>query len=110
VTSLYAAYLEEREGAHVYETERGMVTYSFSGPECYIKEIYVLPEYRKDGQASRMADHVVALAKEHGCTYVTGSVCPRAKSATESLRVLLGYGMRLHSISPDGLIIFMKDV
>jgi hypothetical protein len=56
-----------------------------------------------------MADHVAVLAKERGCTFMTGSVCPQLKSATDSMKVLLAYGMKLHSVTPN-LVFFTKDI
>lgn len=108
--SLYAQYVEEREGASVYESERGFLVYQILGPEVYVKDLYVRPDFRNSGEAADMANQVAALAKAQGCLRMSGSVCPRAKGATDSLKVLLAYGMKLHSIGTDGLIYFVKDI
>ena len=105
----FASYLKEREGVNLIETDKGFAIYSITGEECYIRDIWVSEEHRKAGVASAIADQVVIKAKEAGCKLLTGSVCPAANGSTASLKVLLGYGMKLHSSAPN-LIIFTKDI
>jgi len=107
--SLYARYIEEREGKFIYENKKGYVVYSFNGEECYIEEIYILLPYRKTGVASTMADHVAELAKSKGCTFLTGTIDPGANNSTVSMKVLISYGFKLHSVKGD-LIILTKPL
>jgi ribosomal protein S18 acetylase RimI-like enzyme len=92
--SLYASYLKEREGLDVLETYQGFVTYKFRGPDCYIQDVYVLPEFRMYGVASFMADQVAELAKRAGIRILTGSVDANANGADASDKVLRAYGMK----------------
>ncbi len=96
----------------MYETDKGFATYKLEPRgECYIREIYVLPDFRKTGEASRMADAIVSEAKEQGCTVLSGSVCPNTSDPTYRMRVLLGYGMRFYSVDKaTGLMYFIKDI
>lgn len=107
--SLLANYFRERENFHTMETEEAFVTYSITGTQCYIKDIYVLPDHRKDGVASNLADKVVGEAKKLGCTMLVGSVCPSANRATDSMKVLLCYGMKISHIEKD-LIFMVKEI
>jgi ribosomal protein S18 acetylase RimI-like enzyme len=108
--SLYANYVKERSGKEIVESEQGFATYSFTEDKgVYIEDIYVLPDFRQLGAASALADEVVARALKEGCDKLYGTVCPTAKNSTASLKVLLGYGMRLHS-SKDNLVVFIKDL
>lgn len=91
---LYKNYLKEREGLEVVETYQGFATYKFRGADCYIQDIYVLPEYRKFGVASHLADEIAELAKKAGINVLTGSVDTRAESAETSAKVLTAYGMK----------------
>lgn len=102
-------YIKERENVEVLETTEGFATYSIKQPECYIKDIYVKPEFRQKHIASKLADKISVLAREMGCKYLTGSVSPITNNSTESLKVLLGYGFRLHS-SQHNIIYFIKDL
>jgi GNAT superfamily N-acetyltransferase len=109
--SLYAQYLEERSFDHIIETERGFASYRYlnDGKSVYIVDIYVTPRARKDGVASALADTIVREALQKGCTELLGSVCPSAKGSTLSLKVLIGYGMTLHTASND-FIVFRKEI
>lgn len=105
--SLYAQYLAERCGRAILETSEGYATYVIQVPDVYIADIFVLPDARRRGVASAMADTICAEAKGHGCTRLIGSIDPMTHGAHESLLVLLSYGMRL-SHTGNGLIFFQK--
>jgi predicted GNAT family acetyltransferase len=107
--SLYGDYIRERLGDEIVEDETGFATYRFlNEKQVYIVDIYIVPEFRKKGAATALADKVVEAAKQRGCMELIGSVVPQAKGSTDSLRVLLGYGMSLQSAGPD-LILFRKE-
>jgi len=109
---MLADYFWEREGKFcLVREDEGFAKYSINGDECYIEDIYVVPEKRKTGIASQMADEIAASAKDHGCKYLVGSVAPEARGSTESMKVLLAYGMRIHSINHEKrLIIMAKEI
>lgn len=103
--SLYSEYLKEREGKEILECPSGFATYRILGNECYLVDIYVKPEFRKEHVARAMADQVAELAKGAGCKWLTGSVSPNANGAHTSLLVLIAYGMKL--LRSDKDIIFL---
>jgi ribosomal protein S18 acetylase RimI-like enzyme len=109
--SLYANYIKEKTTDHILESEHGFLTYRYLDEDksVYIIDLYVMPDFRKIGIASAMADHVVAEAKLRGCTKLLGSVVPSNKYSTDSLKVLLAYGMILESASND-FVIFKKEI
>lgn len=109
--SLYANYLREKTTDQIMETDHGFATYRFLKDQnaVYIVDIYVLPEFRKSNVASSMADAIVKAAKEDGYKKLVGSVIPSNKNSTDSLLVLLAYGMSLESSSND-FIVFGKEI
>lgn len=107
--SLYGDYIKERAGKGIIESEHGFCTYILANTECYIEDLYVVPEQRNSKVASEMADKVADIAKEAGCEWLTGSVCPSAQGSTASLRVLLAYGMELLR-SEQNMIYFAKRI
>lgn len=109
--SIYADYITERTSDQIIEGYSGFVTYRYinDGKSVYIIDIYIIPEERKKGGASALADLVIEKAKEKGCVEVLGTVVPSAKGSTASLKVLLAYGFELQGASSD-LIIFRKDI
>jgi hypothetical protein len=109
--SLYAQYVLEREDQETLENEFGFLTYralpSKEAPQEFrIFDLYVIPEKRKSGVASSLADQVVLLAKGSGCHILTGSVDTHARGATESVKVLLAYGFQV--LRTDGPMIYFK--
>lgn len=109
--SFYAQYLRERTNDFIIENKFGFVTYRYleDKKSVYIIDIFVMPEYRKDGHAGLMADTIVKEAKAKGITSIVGTVIPNTKNSTISLKVLLGYGMTLES-SSNNLIVFRKEI
>jgi ribosomal protein S18 acetylase RimI-like enzyme len=109
--SLYAQYLKEKTNDQILETEKGFATYRYldGDKSVYIVDIYVLPEFRKSHAASNLADQIVVEAKQRGAKELLGSVVPSTKGSTQSLKVLLGYGMSLKSSAQD-FIVFTKGI
>ena len=107
--SLYAKYILERENKSCLETEDGFATYVYNEDYVYIEDIYVVPEKRKENIAASLADKIAEEAKAKGYKKMVGSVVPYAKGATNSLKVLLAYGMRL-SHSNEHIIYFTKEL
>lgn len=109
MASLYAEYLEEITDDHILETDKGFATYRFMGETVYVVDIFVLPQFRKDNVATDLADIIGDLARGRGCKEMMGTVRPTNKKSTDSLRVLLGYGMKLSHIAGE-LIVFRKEL
>lgn len=108
--SLYADYIKERNGDEIVESEIGFASFRYlNETQVYIIDIYIKPQFRKARAASTLADMIIELAKVKGCKELLGSVVPSSKSATDSLKVLLGYGMSIQSASAE-MIIFKKDI
>ncbi len=66
--SLYAEYLKERTYDEIIETDEGFATYRVieEGKAVYIVDIYVTPEARKAGLASKLADQIAEIANSRG--------------------------------------------
>lgn len=107
--SLFARYKKERENAIVVEDEFGFASAKVVEDGLYIDEIYVIPEKRKEGIASKYADRLEEVAVELDYKKLYGSVCIDANKATDSLKVLLAYGFSLHHLS-DNMIYLYKEI
>lgn len=109
--SLLADYWREREGRETIEDERGFATYTFINESlCYLIDLYVKPEFRRGGVASFFGDAVSQAARKAGRKKLLGSVDPATNGATDSVKVLLAYGMRVSHVGDDKLIYFIKDL
>lgn len=111
--SMYGDYIKERLGDEILESEYGFATYRYidkaGGKAVYIIDIYVIPEFRQSGEAARLADRIAGIAKGRGCNEMIGTVLTSAKTATDSVKVLLAYGMGLKSSTSEALI-FAKTI
>lgn len=109
--SLYGQYVRERGIDNIVELPMGFATYRYppGTNAVYIVDIYVAPDCRKSGIASDIAAVIAREAKVKGCTEMWGTVAPQARGSTDSLRVLLAFGMELSEIR-DGLIVFKKGI
>ncbi len=108
--SLFADYFKEFFDDETIEEDGGFAVYRYIGDkQVYIVHIYVIPELRRSGLASALADKIVDAAKLRGCAELLGSVVPGARACTDSLKVLLGYGMSLKNIEGN-MIIFSKGI
>lgn len=110
--SHYAEYLKERTNKQILETPRGFVTYYYLDNEfkgLMIEDIYVSPDYRGNDVASGMADQLVNEAKQLGYVKCYGQICPYAKNSTDSMKVMIAWGLKIHSIN-NNLIFLVKDI
>lgn len=106
--SLWAKYKLEREGIHAVEEPWGFATYCIGNGECYIQDIYIEPEERRNNRATELANKIKDVALSEGCTLLTGSVDERDPSRTENILVLISYGMRFSHIKGHMLIFTMS--
>ena len=111
---MYFDYLREREpDTHILERDYGFALYqelTYHGERAvYIKDIYVLPEFREQHKATEMSEEIQKIAKDNDIKYLLGSVAPSAEGSHRSLLVLLAHGMRLEESGPD-LIWFVKEI
>lgn len=106
--SLFGEYIKETRSLNIIEKEWGYATYEvmLEAKECYIEDIYVQPEMRKLGWASKLADEIKGIARSEGCKILTGAVTSRTKNMTTSVSVLIGYGFKIDKIVTD--VIFFK--
>lgn len=106
-------YLREVEKTHTVQHEHGAMWYRFQGEndcECFITGVWIIPEHRKSGIASRLADMVFEIAKSKGCKYLIGQVDPKTPGASVSLLSQLHYGFQLSPNIVDGKIILFKEI
>jgi predicted GNAT family acetyltransferase len=106
-----ANYVKEREGFETIENEGGYFEYKITGEECYVRTMYIAPEFRGKGYAKDLAAKVTEIAKASGCKYLLGSVVPTLNQlmATESLAMQIKYGFFIKSAHED-FIVTCKEI
>jgi GNAT superfamily N-acetyltransferase len=107
--SLFSEYIKEKLDKNTIEDERGFITYFFTDKGCVAEDLYVKPDFRRQGVATELVDAVFAIAKEKGCKKVFTGTIPTAKDSTESIKFILAYGFKL-SDSTHNYIMFSKEI
>jgi GNAT superfamily N-acetyltransferase len=106
---MYGQYIKEREDFDILEDDYGFATYKIINNECYLRDIFVIKQFRQHNHATKLADTVSKIAKDAGCLRLLGTVAPSASGSSLSMKLLLDYGMRLKSSSND-FIVLEKDL
>lgn len=107
--SNYALYIAEREGFNIVESEKGFATYKIIDKECYVRDIYVRPEFRDKNIAKEMLDKITYIAIEKNCTHLSGSVDTNDKNATINLLAAFAYGFKILK-NNFSMILFCKEI
>lgn len=108
--SLYGKYIAERSGMGIVETDDGFATFLYPAEDTvYIVDLYVVPDKRKGGSASQMADAICEEALKVGKKYLLGSVDSGLSTAETSIKVLEAYGMKVHAVT-DPMIFYRKRI
>lgn len=109
--SLYAEYIREREAgvSDIIENNLGFVVYSLLPGECFIKDIYVQPEFRKESYAERMITKVEIIAKRHGYNTLGALVDLTSPSYKDGFRLASKLGF-VYKGRVDTAMIFHKEI
>lgn len=112
LAQMFEDYANERGfGVRVLETEHGFATYYLGEDSCYIEDIYVVPEKRKNYVASHIADEIVKIAKSKNISKLYGTVNKLARSAEASRQVLICYGFsKMNDTEDIELEWFLKEI
>jgi GNAT superfamily N-acetyltransferase len=105
----YAAYIKEKYGKETLELPFGFAIFSVDQGIFYIEDIYIVPEERRKGRASEMADYLTQVAKDRGCKTLLGSVNTAATDCQISLTGLIAYGFKLAK-ADKGLVYMTKGI
>lgn len=108
--NLIKKYHEEREGKLYLSNPHGFAFYKFEHDYCYITDIYVEPEFRKENIASKIADEITVIAKDKGYKFLVGSTDIRAKGHKVSMLSLLHYGFEAFRITDNSIIFYKKEI
>ena len=110
--SLYAQYVNEREGLNIIEKEHGYITYSFlkEGSVCFIENLFVVPHMRRKNYAKMLASNLIEITTFRKCKVLIGSVCLDTFGADTAIKVIQKYGMKVSHLGKDNMIYFKKEI
>lgn len=106
---MWSLYVKEKSGVETVSDEHGFLCYKIHGEECYLEDIFILPEYRQRGIGSDLLDKVTEIAKEAGCRFLSSCIRPSESTSTLSMKAHLSKGFRIYS-SHENRILMIKEI
>lgn len=104
---MYKQYVEEQlSNRFVYETEHGFLTYNKRDEILQLEEIYIKPESRRKGYASKFYKEAENIGLEMDCKELKGSIIIGTNNSEGSMICLLQNGFKLHYT--DGIMIYLN--
>jgi len=107
--SLYADYIKEREGYTTIEDRTFFVTFKKMGDALYVRDIYIVPEYRSKGKSIEIGELTTAIAKQMGCNALLGTVDRGTVGWERNMQILLKFGYEVLE-EKDNYIQFQKEL
>lgn len=111
LVKMFEDYAKEKGfGAQIhYVPNVGFATYYLNGEECYVEELYVLPEKRRSKEGNKIGEDIIIIAKENGAKFFTGSVNLKANGKASSMKALLSFDMSPVATNGD-MVYFSKEI
>jgi GNAT superfamily N-acetyltransferase len=107
--SHWAAYTNETWGAETLEDELGFISFQEFPNHIYVQDCYIVPEYRRTGEATRFMQKIEELAFSLGKAEITTRLDITQKTAVLSLKAQLAYGF-VPFRADNGIILLSKKV
>lgn len=107
--SLYGRYIKEYSNTDIYESNEGFFTFRINDDECFVEDLYIAPEYRRDGMGNKFANKIENIAKENGCKYIMCTVCKNASDPNRSSLFIRNNGYIVDKVTDNG-IFYKKEI
>ncbi len=109
---LFAQYISERLDQGIVDIPgQGFATFKIERPVVYVADVYVVPELRKTGLASKMVDQIADLGKKQGCSVIKTTVQINTNNSDISETAILAYGFEFDFfLAEKNLKVFKKDI
>lgn len=107
--SLYADYIKEREGREVIENSIGFVAFKIIDNECYLADMYIVPDSRRGLAVKHFIDQLAKEASGRGCEYITARLHDNDPNRNRTLRAALKLDFNIFR-SETGCIVIAKKL
>lgn len=105
--TLYARYIDERQGLRVLEQEHGFLTYRIEKNECFIMDMYVRKEYRRAGYGTKLIESLEQVCE--GCDAIFANIWLWDPNCNGTMAGALATGFKLFKTG-EGVITVAKDL
>lgn len=103
---MYKDYVENQlKNRFVYEDEFGFITYNFQDEICQLEEIFIKPEFRRQGKASEYYTMCEKIGRENGMKILKGSIVIGTLGAEESMMCL--FKNKFYLAYTEGMMIYL---
>jgi hypothetical protein len=106
--SLYGKYIAEREQKQILEMDSGFISYKIMGPECFMADMYIVPEKRSGWCFRDLMKEIERTALSQGCKVLTANIDLRDQGKDHTLASALRIGFKVISANGDVLLIAKK--
>lgn len=89
---MYQQYLSDKNGETLIVKDQGFFTYLRVGNELWVNDIYVSPEYRRNGIAKEFIGELGVIAKKLDCKFLIGRIDINHKDHAQALMFHMGVG------------------
>lgn len=104
---MFAAYFKELEGMDTVMTEYGFAVYGTKEKECYIAHMYIEPEFRCQGEGTRLFNKVVEKVGP-GIKEFTANVFKSDNYTNKNLEIYKKRGFKVIDETPHAYIILRE--
>lgn len=105
----YKQYILERENANLYEDEYGFFTYVVFDNVFQVNDLFILPEYRKQGNGKQYAEIIESIAYKNNCDIVCCFSCTDANNWEQSHKYILNNGYKIVNKN-NTMICYKKEI
>jgi len=112
MNNLWCSYIKERLGHDSLYNDMGFITYTFGDDSLFIRDAYILPQYRKNGEMQLFFNRLETLAKEMNLSKIVTSISPN-ENLCRSNRGVLAFLLKnnFEMIKATNLnVFFMKEL
>lgn len=106
--TLYAKYIKERLDHEIIENESGFITYKINGNECFIADMYVDQDKRKNGIGTDLLTELKCIVIENNAEYITAHVHQFDKAAPNTLAASFKRGFKIHSANNNVITLILN--
>jgi len=106
--SLYQDYKSEILGSVFINHDHGFLEYIISGKECFIRELYIEPDFRESGLGSELANKLMKIAQGYECETITCQTELDQINPETAVKAILGYGFKIHSAADNKIYYYME--
>jgi hypothetical protein len=101
IADLYERHLFESNGTLIIrDGDNGFASYKITGDECFLHEIYVVPDKRQNGIAGRLIAAMKSIARSANCKMLTANIFLEHLNSNETTKAALAVGFRIVAVRP----------